>query len=61
MWSRKISADLREAVANDEVREKLVQLGAVPAATTPDQFARLIDNDRKRYAEIIRVRNVKID
>ncbi|CAN7575856.1 Bug family tripartite tricarboxylate transporter substrate binding protein [Variovorax sp. LjRoot178] len=57
----KISADPREAVANDEVREKLVQLGAVPAATTPDQFARLIDNDRKRYAEIIRVRNVKID
>jgi tripartite-type tricarboxylate transporter receptor subunit TctC len=57
----KISADVREAVANDEVREKLVQLGAVPTATTPDQFARLIDSDRKRYAEIIRARNVKID
>jgi len=58
---QKISADLSEAVANDEVRDKLIQLGAVPAASTPDQFARLIDNDRKRYAEIIRVRNVKID
>jgi len=57
----KISADVREAVAQDEVRDKLVQLGAVPAANTPDQFARLIDSDRKRYAEIIRLRNVKID
>jgi tripartite-type tricarboxylate transporter receptor subunit TctC len=54
----KISADVREAVGRDEVRDKLVQLGAVPAASTPDKFSALIDNDRKRYAQIIRERKI---
>jgi tripartite-type tricarboxylate transporter receptor subunit TctC len=54
----KVAADVREALARDEVKDKLVQLGAVPAAGTPAQFTALIDNDRKRYARIIRERQI---
>jgi tripartite-type tricarboxylate transporter receptor subunit TctC len=50
----KVSADVRELVAREDVRARLVELGAVPAATTPAQFAALIDQDRKRYGQIIR-------
>ena len=57
----KISADLREVVASDDVKSKLVELGAVPRATTPAQFATLIDADRKRYAQIIRERKITVD
>ena len=57
----KISADVREVVAREDVKEKLVQLGAVPNATTPAQFSQLIDNDRKRYAQIIRERKITLD
>jgi len=57
----KISADVREVVAREDVKEKLVQLGAVPNATTPAQFSRLIDNDRKRYAQIIRERKITVN
>ena len=57
----KISADVREIVARDDVKEKLVQLGAVPAANTPAQFSALIDNDRKRYAQIIRDRKITVN
>jgi tripartite-type tricarboxylate transporter receptor subunit TctC len=32
--------------------------GAVPVGNTPAQFATLIDNDRKRYARIIRERGI---
>jgi tripartite-type tricarboxylate transporter receptor subunit TctC len=56
----RISADVREAVAREDVKDKLVQLGAVPAAGTPAQFSALIDNDRKRYATIIRDRKITV-
>ena len=57
----KISADVREVVARDDVKDRLVQLGAVPNATTPAQFGALIDNDRKRYAQIIRERTITVN
>jgi tripartite-type tricarboxylate transporter receptor subunit TctC len=57
----RISADVREIVARDDVKDRLVQLGAVPAANTPAQFSALIDNDRKRYAQIIKDRKITVN
>jgi tripartite-type tricarboxylate transporter receptor subunit TctC len=57
----KISADLREVLAEPEVKSKLVDLGAVPRGNTPAQFAQLIANDRKRYAQIIAERKITLD
>jgi len=57
----KISADLREVLAADETKARLVELGAIPAGNTPPQFATLIDNDRKRYARIIKERGITLD
>ena len=54
----KISADVREVMAGDELKRRFVEQGAVPAPTTPAQFRALIDNDRKRYAEIIRDKGI---
>jgi len=57
----KISADVREVVGREEVKDKLVQLGAVPNTGTPAQFATLIDNDRKRYARIIKDHKITVN
>jgi tripartite-type tricarboxylate transporter receptor subunit TctC len=57
----KISADVRDLIASDEVKNRLVELGGVPRANTPAQFAQMIDADRKRYAEIIRERKITLD
>jgi tripartite-type tricarboxylate transporter receptor subunit TctC len=57
----KVSADLREVIAADDVKGRLTELGAVPRTTTPTQFAALIDADRKRYAQIIRERKITVD
>ena len=54
----KISADVREIVARPEVNSRLVGQGAVPATNTPAEFAKMIDNDRKRYARIIKERGI---
>jgi tripartite-type tricarboxylate transporter receptor subunit TctC len=57
----KISADLRAVLADDSVRQRFVSLGAVPAGTTPEQFTKLIETDRRRYAQIIRERGITAD
>ena len=57
----KVSSDLREVVASDEVKQKLIELGAVPAGTTPAQFQALIDSDRRRYAQVIKDKRITVD
>ncbi len=57
----KISADVREIIASDEVKGRLTELGGVPRANTPAQFAEMIEADRKRYAQIIRDRKISVD
>ena len=57
----KISTDVRELLASDEVKGKLIELGAVPAGNTPAQFQAMIDSDRKRYAQVIRDKKISVD
>jgi len=57
----KISADVREIIASEEVASRLTGLGGVPRANTPAQFAQMIEADRKRYTQIIRERKISVD
>ncbi|NML15930.1 Bug family tripartite tricarboxylate transporter substrate binding protein [Azohydromonas caseinilytica] len=57
----KIAADVRAVMAQDEVKKKFSDLGAVPAAGTPAAFGKLIDDDRKRYAQIIQDRKITVE
>jgi tripartite-type tricarboxylate transporter receptor subunit TctC len=48
------------AALNDaEVRRKLLQAGAVPAPTTPDELGDILKSEHARWGEIIRARNIK--
>jgi tripartite-type tricarboxylate transporter receptor subunit TctC len=57
----KIAADLRAVLADEAVKARFVGLGGVPRATSPQEFARLIADDRQRYAQIIRSRKITIE
>jgi tripartite-type tricarboxylate transporter receptor subunit TctC len=54
----KISAAVREVLATPEVKNKLLELGAIPAGNTPAQFQALIEKDRVRYAKIIKDKGI---
>ena len=54
----KVARDVREVVTSAEVRDQLIAQGATPVGSTPAEFATLIDNDRKRYTQIIKERNI---
>lgn len=57
----KVAADVRAVMAQDEVKRKFSELGAIPAAGTPTSFAKLIDDDRRRYAQIIQDRKITVE
>jgi tripartite-type tricarboxylate transporter receptor subunit TctC len=55
----KVGADLKEAVAASDVKEKLIAQGAVPQASTPGELQKLVDSDLARYGRIIREKGLK--
>jgi tripartite-type tricarboxylate transporter receptor subunit TctC len=57
----KIAADVRDVLASEDVKSRIVALGGVPRSLTPAQFARQIDEDRQRYARIIRERGITLE
>jgi len=57
----KISADVREVLAADDVKVKLLELGAIPSGTAPAQFQQLIGADTRRYAQVIQDKKITVD
>ncbi|WP_310643347.1 tripartite tricarboxylate transporter substrate binding protein [Limnohabitans sp.] len=57
----KISADIRDVVELPEVKNRLIDLGGIPKATSPADFSKLIDTDRKRYTAVIKDRAITAD
>ncbi|MEJ8810571.1 tripartite tricarboxylate transporter substrate binding protein [Variovorax ureilyticus] len=57
----RIATDVRAVLSDDAVKARFAALGGVPRATSPQEFARLIADDRGRYGQIIRSRNITID
>jgi tripartite-type tricarboxylate transporter receptor subunit TctC len=50
----RLNKELRAALATDEVRHRLLQEGAEPMPTTPEEHAALIDREETKWSAIIR-------
>lgn len=57
----KISADVREVLAQPDTRQTLIVQGATPLGLTPAAFQARIDADRQRYGRIIRESGITIE
>lgn len=57
----KISADVREVLAQPDTRQTLILQGATPLGLTPTAFQARIDADRQRYGRIIRESGITIE
>jgi tripartite-type tricarboxylate transporter receptor subunit TctC len=54
----KISTDVRSIMTDEAVKSRFVNLGGVPTASTPQELAQLISQDRQRYAKIIQSKKI---
>jgi tripartite-type tricarboxylate transporter receptor subunit TctC len=55
----KLNAAFTAALNDAEVGRKLLQAGAVPAPTTPEELGAILKSEYARWGEIIRARNIK--
>ena len=58
---QKVGADVKDAVAQSDVKERLISQGAVPQASTPQELQALINADLARYGKIIREKGLKAE
>ena len=56
---RKIQLDVREVLAMEEVAEKLNELGLYTLGNRPEDFTRLIQNETRKWSEIVRRANIQ--
>jgi len=53
--------DIVRALAAPDVREKLAAQGAEPSNFTPEEFARFLKEDTRRWTEVIRASGIKVE
>ena len=58
---KRMSAEVSRALASDELRAKLAAIGAVPAPSSPEEFAAILRREGDRMAGIIHDRNIRAD
>ncbi|CAM4087182.1 Bug family tripartite tricarboxylate transporter substrate binding protein [Bordetella muralis] len=50
----KMASAIAESLADPELHRKMIDQGAVPAATTPDEYRSLMEAESKKWGDVIR-------
>jgi tripartite-type tricarboxylate transporter receptor subunit TctC len=58
---KKLSAEMQKVVDSPEIHAKLIEYGIDPVGGTPEQFDTFIQSEHKRWAEVIKKANIKLD
>lgn len=56
---QKLNADINKILTMTDFRERLASLGGEPAGGTPEALTRLIVNERKKFADVIKRAGIK--
>jgi tripartite-type tricarboxylate transporter receptor subunit TctC len=57
----KLSVEIRDFMKRPETAKKMAELGAVAVAVEPDEFARYIASETKRWRTVIEAANIKMN
>jgi tripartite-type tricarboxylate transporter receptor subunit TctC len=58
---RRMNAEAVKALKTPEVEKRLEDLGAVPAPTSPEEFAAILKRDGEVWGKVIREKNIRAD
>jgi tripartite-type tricarboxylate transporter receptor subunit TctC len=58
---RRMNAEVVKALRAPEVEKRLDDLGAVPAPSTPEQFAAILRRDGETWGKLIREKNIRAE
>ena len=57
----RLHAEFTRALAAPDVREKMLNLGAEPVGSTPEQFAAYVKAEAAKYAKLVKTSGAKVD
>jgi tripartite-type tricarboxylate transporter receptor subunit TctC len=57
----RLNAEMRKALADPEVKDRLANLGAEISPTSPQELAALVKSEHERYAKLIEIAKIKLD
>ena len=57
----RVQQEVAKSLASPAVKERLVSQGAIPGGITPPEFARFIDAETKKWAQVVKVSGAKVD
>ncbi len=57
----KMAAEMKRILELPDVKEKLFEIGAVASPMTPEDFAKFIDGERAKWADVVKAAGVKMD
>ena len=57
----KMAAEMKRILELPDVKEKLFEIGAIAAPMTPEEFAKFIDTERAKWAEVVKASGAKLD
>jgi tripartite-type tricarboxylate transporter receptor subunit TctC len=57
----KVAAEMRRILELPEVKDKLFEIGAVASPMTPEDFAKFIEGERTKLAEVVKASGARID
>lgn len=56
----KLNHEIDAALAEPDLRSRLVDLGSLPATMTPEQFGKFIDDEIEKWAKVIKFAGIKV-
>jgi tripartite-type tricarboxylate transporter receptor subunit TctC len=58
---QRLGKAVQAAVNEPTVKQKLLQLGLEPAGTTPEAFAKFVQDETGRVSALVKARNIRVD
>lgn len=57
----RIQQEVAKALNTPAIKEKLLAQGAIPSGNTPQEFAKLIDSEITKWAQVVKASGAKVD
>ena len=57
----RIQQEVAKALKTPAMKEKMLAQGAIPSGNTPQEFAKLIDSEIAKWAQVVKVSGAKVD
>jgi tripartite-type tricarboxylate transporter receptor subunit TctC len=56
----RLNAEIRAALADPDIRSRAIAAGTEPLTDTPEEFAAMIREETKKWAEVIKAGGIKL-